>query len=167
MSNLFFYTFRATFISCCVLVHQWLPGAVSHVIFSEMCLLFSVFFFCFAFSQHFVCLSCCISIFLPLLSPLHDDGCSFANHELSPVPHPLGDPLSTPSALFPVVVTYFLLPLSILFPLFVPPSPSPLASIWWWMSLHQLLVSEGLSGLWCQRTQRTVGQAKPSQRGAH
>lgn len=68
MSNLFFvffYTFRATFISCCVLVHQWLPGAVSHVIFSEMCLLFSVFFFCFAFSQHFVCLSCCISIFFP------------------------------------------------------------------------------------------------------
>lgn len=127
-------------MSCCVLVHQWLPGAVLHIIFSEMCLLLSVikivicfnFFFFFLLSLSTLCVSPAVyPFFLPLLSALHDDGCSFTNHELYPVPHPLGDPLSTPSALFPVVITYFLLPLSlsILFPLFVPPSPSPLTSI--------------------------------------
>lgn len=42
--------------------------------------------------------------FLSLLSPRRDDGCGFANQELSPIPYPLGDPLSTPSALFPVVI---------------------------------------------------------------
>lgn len=51
---------------------------------------------------------------LHLLFPLHDDGCGFANHELSPVPHPLGNPLSAPSALFPVVLFHLLLPLSVL-----------------------------------------------------
>lgn len=68
------------------------------------------------------------------LSPLQDDGCGFANHELSTVPHPLGDPVSAPCALFPVVLPCFLLPLCVsdLFPLSVSPSHllSPLFDDW-------------------------------------
>ena len=119
----------------------------------------------FAFSQHFVCLSCCFSFSsspsLSLCSLMMNVALLIMS--LSPVPNVLGDPLSAPSALFPVVLPRFLLPLpvSVLSPLSVSPSPTPLASVWWWMSLHQLLLSEGLWGLWCQRTQRTAGQAKP------
>ncbi len=79
-----------------------------------------------------LCVCPAVSPFLlHLLSPLQDDGCGFANHELSPVPHPLGHTLSAPSALFPVVLPCFLLPLSVsvLFPLSVSPSPSLLASV--------------------------------------
>lgn len=160
----------ATFMFGCVLIHQRLPGAVLHVIVSAMCSLFPVIksnlfqgIFLLSLSTLGVCPAVSPSLLhlLSLRSLMMNVALLIMS--LSPVPHLLGDPLSAPSALFPVVLPRFLLPLpvSVLFPLSVSPSPTPLASVWWWMSLHQLLLSEGLWGLWCQRTQRTAGQAKP------
>lgn len=78
--------------------------------------------YCFLPFPSLLCVSLLLFIpfFRSLLSPLHDAGCGFANQELSPIPYPLGDPLSTPSALFPVVIAWFLLarPVSVPFPLF-------------------------------------------------
>lgn len=170
-------------MSYCVLIHPWLPGTVLRIIFSAMLWFFqnskfceklwfiylfnffSRLFFCFLSA---LCRSCCLSIFfsfslfcmmtvvalLIISSPP-----SLIRWEALSQLHLL---CSLPSSL-----VYSFLSLSCWFPLSVYPLPSPLSSIWWWMSLHQLLLSKGLWGLWCQRTQRTVGQAKPSKLGAH
>lgn len=123
-------------------INQRLPGAVTVCPTLCCCLVWCDFnVLCLTLSPH-------PSLTFPLL--LQDDGCGFANHELSLCPWSTGRPPSQLHLLCSPrssLVFSSSLVVSVLFPLSVFSSHHLLSPpVWWWISLHQFLLSEGLSG---------------------